>query len=52
MSIISIKRALRVPVLPGLHAIAIQEEVQGLPVVVDLVTVMHNIERSRDQTGC
>lgn len=39
------------PVLPCLHAIAIEEEVERLPVVVDLITIMHYIVGCRDQAG-
>jgi len=40
-----------VPVLPRLQAIAVEEEVEGLPVVVDLVTVVHDVVHCREQTS-
>ena len=37
------------PVLPCLHAIAVQQEVKRLPVVVDLITVVDDIVQGAQQ---
>ena len=37
------------PVLPGLHAVAVQQEVQRLPVVEHLVAVMHDVGERAEQ---
>ena len=40
------------PVLPSLHTMPIQEEVQRLPVIVDLVAVVHDVQARTSQTCC
>ena len=37
------------PVLPGLHAVPVQQEVEGLPVVEHLVAVVYDVEQGAQQ---
>lgn len=47
-SAIDCRQSMHVPVLPGLKAIAVDDEVQRLPVVEHFIAVMNQVERCAD----
>lgn len=34
----------KAPILPRLHAIAVEKKVEGLPIIEDLIAIMDNVE--------